>query len=282
MNYTENSSLLICVDIIYTNQERTVLGIIFMVKIKTPQEIKIMKQGGRILATVMRELQKMAVPGITTNDLDRAAEALVLKLGGQCSFKGYRSEGKGNPYPACICVSVNDEVVHMPPSDRVLKQGDVLAIDMGVLYQGFHTDMAITAPVGKVSPEASRLIRATKKALKRGIKKVRPGNTLGDIGNTIQRYVESQGFGVVRDLCGHGIGRDIHEDPKIVNYGKRGEGLALAEGMVICLEPMVAAGDFKLKKSADGFGYLTADGSLSAHFEATVAITKRGAEVLTK
>jgi len=152
---------------------------------------------------------------------------------------------------------------------------------LGIFYQGFHTDMAITVPVGKISPETQRLIRATKKALKRGIKKTRPGNTIGDIGNTIQRYVEGQGFNVVRELCGHGIGKEIHEDPKILDYGKRHSGLEIKEGMVLCLEPMVTVGDWKLKKSADGFGYQTQDGSLSCHFEHTMVVTKNGAKILT-
>lgn len=234
-----------------------------------------MAEGGKILAGIMKELEKNVKPGITTEDLNRLAENLILKSGGKCSFKGYED------YPACLCTSINEEIVHSVPSARQLKDGDIISLDLGIFYQGFHTDMAITVPVGKISPETQRLIRATKKALKRGIKKTRPGNTIGDIGNTIQRYVEGQGFNVVRELCGHGIGKEIHEDPKILDYGKRHSGLEIKEGMVLCLEPMVTVGDWKLKKSADGFGYQTQDDSLSCHFEHTMVVTKNGAKILT-
>ena len=180
-----------------------------------------------------------------------------------------------------MCASINEELVHVVPSQRKLKEGDVLSLDLGMKYQGYHSDMAITLPVGKISPEAARLIRVTKKALKRGIKKARPGNTFGDIGNTIQRYVEGQGLNVVRDLCGHGIGRELHEEPKILNYGKRRTGPEIKEGMVFCLEPMVAVGDWKLKKAKDGYGHETADSSLCAHFEHTIVATKDGCKILT-
>jgi methionyl aminopeptidase len=254
-----------------------------MIKIKTPQEIEIMAEGGRILAKIMNELKKRVRPGIATMELEKLAESLILKAGGKCSFKGYKSkDGESiRPYPYCLCTSVNEEIVHVPPSERVLKEGDVLKIDIGILYKGFHTDMAITVPVGKVSFEAQRLIRVTKKALKLAIKKAKPGNTFGDIGNTIQRYVESQGFNVVRELCGHGIGRELHEEPQILNYGKRKTGEKIKEGMVFCIEPMVTAGDWHLKRTKDGFGYQTVDGSLTAHFEHTIAVTKNGGRVLT-
>ncbi len=224
----------------------------------------------------MKELEKKVRPGITTKELDKLAEELVLKFGGKCSFKGY--EG----FPACLCTSINEEIVHVAPSDRVLKEGDIISLDLGIQWKGFHTDLAVTLPIGKVDPEVQRLIRITKKALKRGIKKVRPGNTIGDIGNTIQRYVESQGFNVVRDLCGHGIGKELHEEPKILNYGKRRTGPEIKEGIVFCLEPMVTVGDWKIKKSKDGFGYETSDGSLSCHFEHTIAVTKDGCQILTE
>jgi methionyl aminopeptidase len=264
-----------------------------MISIKTKEEIKIMIEGGKILAKIMEELEKEVRPGITTKELDGLAESLIFcppkflaaedlpsealaKEGKiECSFKGY--EG----FPACLCTSINEEIVHGVPSDRILKEGNIISLDLGIFYKGFHTDMAITVPVGRVSPEAQRLIRVTKKALKRGIKKVRPGNTFGDIGNTIQRYVESQGFNVIRDLCGHGIGRELHEDPEVLNFGKRRTGPELAEGMVFCIEPMVSIGDWKIKKNKDGCGYQTEDGSLSAHFEHTLAVTKKGYRILT-
>lgn len=247
-----------------------------MIKIKTSEEIKIMAEGGKILATIMKELAKQVRPGIATKELDRLAESLIFKYGGQCSFKGYEN------YPACLCASVNEEIVHAVPSERQLKEGDIISLDLGIFYKGFHSDMAVTLPVGRVDPEIQRLIRVTKKALKRGIKKTKSGNTFGDIGNTIQRYVESQGFHVVRDLCGHGIGHNLHEDPPILNYGQRKTGPKIQEGMVLCIEPMVTAGNWKLKKSKDGFGFETADGSLSCHFEHTIAVTQNGCKVLTE
>jgi len=246
------------------------------IKIKKPEEIKIMAEGGKILARIMKELEKEVRPGVKTLELNRLAESLILKSGGKPSFKGY------NRYPAALCTSVNEEIVHVIPSDRILKEGDMLSLDLGIFYQGFHSDMAITVPVGKIDLETARLIRVTKKALKRGIKKIRPGNTLGDIGNTIQRYVENQGFNVVRDLCGHGIGRELHEEPKILNYGRRKTGDEITEGMIFCLEPMVTVGDWKIKKTKDGFGYQTADGSLSCHFEHTLAVTSNGCKILTE
>lgn len=247
-----------------------------MIGIKTKEEITIMAEGCKILAKIIKELEKKVRPGITTKELDRVAETLIFKSGGTPSFKGH--EG----FPATLCASINEELVHAVPSQRKLKEGDILSLDLGMKYQGYHSDMAITLPVGKIFPEAQRLIRITKKALKRGIKKARPGNTFGDIGNTIQRYVESQGFNVVRDLCGHGIGRELHEEPKILNYGKRHSGPEIKEGMVFCLEPMVTVGDWKLKKSKDGYSYETADSSLCAHFEHTIAATKDGCKILTE
>ncbi|MFH1462216.1 MAG: type I methionyl aminopeptidase [bacterium] len=246
------------------------------IKIKTKEEIEIMGEGGRLLAQIMKELEKKVEPGITTKELDRAAEALILKSGGKPSFKGYQG------FPNALCISVNEELVHCFPSERTLKEGDIVSLDLGIFFRGFHNDMAVTLPVGKVAPEAQRLIRVTKKALKRGIKKAKAGNTFGDIGNTIQRYVESQGFSVVRDLCGHGIGRDLHEDPQILNYGKRHKGEEIKEGMVFCLEPMVIMGDYKIKKTEQGHGFQSADNSLSCHFEHTMAITKEGPQILTQ
>ena len=247
-----------------------------MISIKTKEEIALMAEGGKILAKIVKELAKKVQPGIKTRQLEKIAEKLILESGGKCSFKGYEK------YPFCLCTSINEEIVHALPSDRKLKEGDIISLDLGILYKGFHTDMAITLPVGKLIPEAQRLIRVTKKSLKRGIKKVRPGNTFGDIGNTIQRYVESQGFNVVRDLCGHGIGRELHEEPQILNYGKRHKGEKIKEGMVFCIEPMVTMGDWHIKKTQDGYGWTTKDGFLSCHFEHTIAVTKEGCQVLTE
>jgi methionyl aminopeptidase len=247
-----------------------------MISLKTQEEINIIAEGGKILANTLKELAKMTKPGITTLELNRAAEALILSSGGKPAFKGY--EG----FPFALCASVNENIVHGFPSNYVLKDGDILKLDLGVLYKGFNTDSAITVAVGDVSFETKRLINVTKKSLRLGIKKAKIGNTIGDIGNTIQRFVEDQGFGVVRDLCGHGIGKTVHEDPKVPNFGKRGSGEKLIEGMVICIEPMVTAGDYNIKPSKDGYGYATRDGSLAAHFEHTIAITGKGPRILTE
>lgn len=247
-----------------------------MISIKTPEEIKIMAEGGKILAKIMKELAENVRPGITTKELNRLSESLILNSGGKCSFKGY------DGYPSCLCASVNEQIVHGVPSDRILKEGNIIGLDLGIFYKGFHNDMAITVPVGKVSAETERLIQVTKKSLELGIEKVKPGNNIGDISNVIQEYVEAQGFNVVHELCGHGIGREIHEDPKILDYGKKGTGPEIKEGMVLCIEPMVTVGLWKLKESADGFGYETADGSLTCHFEHTIAVTKNDCQTLTQ
>lgn len=245
-----------------------------MISIKTKEEIQIIREGGKILAKIIEQLEKQVRPGITTKKLDRLAESLVLKYG-KCSFKGH------DGFPACLCTSINEVIVHGVPSNRILKEGDVISLDIGIFYKGFHSDMAITLPVGKVEPETLRLIKVTKKAFKRALRKVRPGNTFGDISNAIQRHVESQGFNVIRELCGHGIGKNLHEDPQILNFGKRGSGPEIKKGMTFCIEPMVSIGDFKIKKTKDGLGFKTADGSLSAHFEHTIVATKNGCHILT-
>lgn len=247
-----------------------------MIQIKTPEEIQIIKESGKILAKSLKEIAKMAKPGIATLELNRAAEALILSMGARPAFKGYDN------FPYSLCVSVNENIVHGLPSEYILKEGDIVGLDLGVIYNGYYSDMAVTVAVGKVSFEAKRLIDVAKKSLRLGIKKAKIGNTVGDIGNTIQRFAEDQGFSVVRDLCGHGIGKKLHEDPKIPNFGKRGGGEKLTEGMVICIEPMITAGDYNLKKSADGYGYATRDNSLSAHFEHTIAITEKGPIILTE
>lgn len=246
------------------------------IEIKTKEEIEIMREGAEILAKIMKELEKSVRPGISTKELDRVAETLILNSGSKCSFKGHEN------YPSCLCSSVNEEIVHAVPSERILKEGDIISFDLGIQWKGFHTDMAITVPAGKINKKIKKLIEITRNSLETGIKEVKPGNHIGDIGFAIQKYVEGQGFNVVRDLCGHGIGREIHEDPQILNYGKRGTGPKLVEGMVLCLEPMVTVGDWRIKKSKDGFGYETQDGSLSCHFEQTIALTKDGCQILTR
>ena len=252
-----------------------------MIPIKTEKEIKIMAGNGKILAKIMKQLEKNIKPGITTKQLNGLAQGLIFASGGKCSFKGYKGPCGElvEPFPACLCTSINEQIVHGAPSNRILKNGDIISLDLGLFRNGYHVDMAITVPVGQVDPETKRLIRITKKVLKLGIKKIRPGNTFGDIGNLIQRYVESQGFNVIRDLCGHGIGKGLHEEPQVLNYGKRNKGEKIKPGMVFCLEPMTTIGDYKIKKSGNAF--ITKDKSLSAHFEHTVLVVENGCKILT-
>lgn len=247
-----------------------------MITIKSPAEIAIMREGGQKLAAILAVLIKKTQIGSSTKEIDNLAEKMIIDAGGVPSFKGY------DGFPASICASINEEVVHGIPSEIILKEGDIFSIDIGMFYKGFHTDMAATIALGKVSFEAHRLICATKKALKYGIKKARAGNTFGDIGNTIQRYIENQGFSVIRDLCGHGIGRDLHEDPPILNFGRRHTGPVIKSGMTFCIEPMVAAGGWEIKRAKNGQTYITRDKSLSAHFEHTIAVTDQGAQILTQ
>lgn len=246
-----------------------------MITIKSEQEIEIMTEAGKILSEIIKKVAEKADIGVTTKELDRFAEDLILKSGNKPAFKNYQG------FPACLCTSINQVIVHGVPSDYKLKQGDILSLDLGLKHKGYFSDMAITMPIGELDSENLRLIRVTKKALKRGIKKLKPGSSFGDIGNTIQRYVESQGFNVIRDLCGHGIGKELHEDPQILNYGKRHTGEKIKQGMVVCLEPMVVMGHWKIKQSKDDSGFETADNSLSAHFEHMILVTKDGPKILT-
>lgn len=246
-----------------------------MINIYTLKEIEVMSEGGKILAKIMGELKKQIKPGITTKELDEVASDLVLKYKAEPSFKGF------NNYPAVLCTSINEEIVHAVPSERKLKQGDILSLDLGIRYKEYCTDIAFTIPVGKINKKAKKLIDITKKALDIGIAQCRSENHLEDIGWAIQEHVEENGFNVVRELCGHGVGKGVHEDPQILNYGEKGQGPELKQGMVLALEPMVSIGDWQVEKSKDGFGYKTIDNSLSAHFEHTVVISKKGAKILT-
>jgi methionyl aminopeptidase len=247
-----------------------------MVLIKTPEQIEIMAQAGQILSRVIKELKNRVEPGITTQSLDKLAEELILNSNARPAFKNYKG------FPAALCASINEQIVHGVPSQRTLKEGDILSLDLGVTYKGFCSDMAVTVPVGAISPEVGRLLRVTKKSLKRAIHRAKPGKTLGDIGQAIQTYIESQGFQVVKELCGHGIGQQVHEDPEVLNFGQRHKGLELKAGMVIAIEPMAVMGHPGIKKGPDGSCYQTADNSLSAHFEHTVAVTDKGPRVLTE
>lgn len=244
-----------------------------MITVKTKEEIEIMTQGGKILTKIMERLKEQVEPGIKTSKLNETAKGLILKYGVKASFKGY--EG----FPAVLCTSINEQIVHGIPSERILKTGDIISLDLGIFYRGFHVDMALTLPVGKISKEAQKLIEVTKEALRIGTEKAKPGNTFGDISHAIQKYVKGEGFNVIRELTGHGIGRDLHEDPQILNYGKKGTGPKIKEGMTFCIEPMVTTGDWRIKETDRAFE--TKDGSLTAHFEHTIAITKEGYQVLT-
>jgi len=257
-----------------------------MINIKTEKEIEIMREGGKILAEILNKLSESVKPEITTNDLEKLACELVLSYKVKPSFLGF------DGYPNILCTSLNNEVVHGIPSGRILKEGDLLKIDMGVLYKGFHTDSALTVLVGQKDEvihittlnvvNSRLLISVTKEALNIGISKARVGNTLGDIGSAIQKHVEDKGFNVVRDLVGHGIGKELHEPPQVLNYGKAGQGEVLVPGMVIAIEPMVVTGKWAIKNGKDGYAFVTKDGGLAAHFEHTVAITNAGPLVLTK
>ena len=244
-----------------------------------------MAESGRILAAIIRDMVAAAKPGMTTQALDNLARTLCAEHDVKPGFLDYGVMGK--KYPAVSCLSVNDAIVHALPTDRPLKDGDVLGIDMGVIYQGWNSDAAVTVLVtdGKFPISnfqfPMKLIEVTKQAMMLGIAQAKPGNHIGDISHAVQEYVEREGFGIVRDLVGHGIGRELHEEPRIPNFGKAGDGPELREGMTICIEPMVTIGDWKLILDDDGWTYRTKDGSLAAHFEHTLAITKDGPVVLT-
>jgi methionyl aminopeptidase len=235
-----------------------------------------MRESGRIVRQVLNAVREMVAPGVTTMDLERVAEKKIQELGAKPAFKGYYD------YPCVLCTSVNDQIVHGIPSEqRVLKEGDIVSIDCGVVLDGFYGDAAITVPVGKVAPETEKLLEVTRASLERAIEQVKIGNTVGDIGAAVQEVVETNGFSVVRDFVGHGIGTRLHEDPQVPNYGTRGTLTKLKEGMVLAIEPMVNAGKPGARVLEDKWTAVTEDGSFSAHFEHCIAVTKDGPLVLT-
>jgi methionyl aminopeptidase len=242
--------------------------------LKTPGEVQLMDEANRIVHQVLEAMGRSIVPGVTSRDLDRLAEKIIRDAGGVPAFLNYRG------YPATLCISVNDVIVHGIPKDVPLKEGDIVGIDCGVLYKGYYGDAARTFAVGTIAPEAQRLLEVTEEALRRAVAQVRPGGRLSDIGHAVQRYAESNGFSVVREFSGHGIGASLHEDPQIPNYGAPGKGPKLKPGMVLAIEPMVNAGGCGVRMDADGWTARTEDGSLSAHFEYSVAVTPTGARVL--
>jgi methionyl aminopeptidase len=243
---------------------------------KSAAEIDRMRAANALVAEVLAHLAAMVAPGVTTADLDAEAERLVRAGGAEPAFKGYRG------YPATLCASVNEQVVHGIPAARALDEGDIISLDMGVKLHGFYGDSAVTVGVGKISEQAQSLLRVTEGALEQGIAQVKLGGRVSDIGHAIQKHVEAHGFSVVREFVGHGIGAALHEEPQIANYGEPGRGPRLAEGMVLAIEPMVNVGRPAVKVLADGWTAVTRDGSLSAHFEHTVAVTKDGPVVLTR
>jgi methionyl aminopeptidase len=252
-----------------------------VIKLKAPDEIEIMRAASLIVAEVLEELKTMICPGITTDELDRVAEELTRKKGAVPAFKGY--EVANRVFPASLCVSINDEVVHgIPSPNRVLREGDIIGLDFGVKYRGFYGDAAVTVPVGAVSAAATELMRTTREALEAGIKEARPGRRIGDVSAAIQAAAERRSFAIVRDFVGHGIGRHLHEDPQVPNFGQPDRGIRLREGMVLAIEPMLNAGGPEVHVKDDGWTAVTSDGSLSAHFEHSVAIVEGGPYVLSQ
>ncbi|MCK9487613.1 MAG: type I methionyl aminopeptidase [Dehalococcoidia bacterium] len=251
------------------------------VELKSPRELEVMRQSGRINAEIRERLIEAIRPGVTGLDLDRLAKDAIAKHGAEPTFVGYAPFGKP-PYPGAICFSVNEELVHGLPSDRVLQEGDIVSIDLGVTYNGYVSDAAFTAPVGKVSAEATALMEATRDSLWEGIRAAKAGNRLGDIGAAIGAVADERGYGIIRGYGGHGVGRRMHMAPHVPNFGTPGKGLKLMSGMVLALEPMFSLGDPETEETDDEWTVVMSDGRLAAHFEETVAITEDGPEVLTR
>ena len=254
-----------------------------MISIKTREEIEILKQGGKILAEVLKEVSELAEVGVTTDFLNAKAKEMILARGAEPAFEGYQPSFSNKPYPAAICASLNNVVVHGSPSKKIiLKEDDILKLDIGVKYKNLFTDAALTIGIGKMTEEKIKLINATKRALELAINEVKSGNHMGDIGFAIENCLEKEGLSVIKDLVGHGVGYAVHEEPSISNFGKKGEGVVLKSGMVLAIEPMAALGGGEVRESKSGFGFETVDGSLTAHFEHTVAVTNGVPLILTK
>lgn len=251
-----------------------------MVQLKTKEEIASMRESGRIAAETLRLVGAAVAPGVTTRDLDAMAEEYIRSCGAEPAFKGYGD--KQNPFPAALCISIDDEVVHGIPGGRILKDGELVSLDVGVLKNGWYGDHALTFAVGAVSDEKQKLLEVTLESLRRGIEQAVVGNKVHDISHAVESYVVEHGFSVVRELCGHGLGRSLHEEPNVPNYGKKGTGLTLREGMTIAIEPMVNVGTWQVLVQDDGWTVVTKDGKPSAHFEHTVAIVDGRPEVLTQ
>ena len=247
-----------------------------MIICKSPTEIEKLRRSGRMARGILEEMRDRVRPGVTTLDLERHVERQLTQLGAQPAFKGYRG------YPCCLCASVNEEIIHGIPSRRRLHEGDILSLDMGVILDGYYGDSALTLPVGKISEPLQKLLRITEEALELAIAKVKLGNRLGDVSAAVQQFVERNGYNVVREFVGHGIGRELHEDPQVPNYGQAGYGPVLKEGMVLAIEPMVTSGSNAVRVLDDNWTAVTVDGGYSAHFEHMVAVTRNGPDVLTR
>jgi methionyl aminopeptidase len=246
-----------------------------VITIKSAREIETMRRSGKVTAKVLGDLIRAAKPGMTTKQLDELAEKGIRSMGGVPTFMGYHG------YPSSICSSVNDEVVHGIPGDYTLKDGDLLSIDIGTTFEGYVSDSAVTIPIGEVSENAKRLMRVTQECLMLGIAQMYKGKRLGDIGHAVQQHAEANGYGVVRELVGHGVGTKMHEEPQVPNYGRAGAGLELRSGLVLAIEPMITEGHYAVETLKDGWTVVTADGKLAAHFEHTIAITDDGPKILT-
>ncbi len=253
-----------------------------MIKLKTPEEIQLMRIAGRVTAEVLEIMREAVRPGISTGELDRLAEEHIRRNNGIPAFKNYKPAANMTPFPGTICASVNEEVVHgIPDFSRILQEGDIISVDVGAYVNGYCGDAACTYPVGEISPERMKLLKATEESLNRAISVAIAGNTLGDIGHAVEGYVKQFGYGVVRDYTGHGIGKKMHEAPQIPNYGRAGQGMTLKAGMTIAIEPMIMAGREKVKTGSNGWTVSTVDGSDAAHFERSIAILESGPEILT-
>ncbi len=251
-----------------------------MISLKSNREIEVMRRANIIVAEVLQELKQKVAPGVTTLELDRLAEELTLKKKATPAFKGYAVAGR--VYPRCLCASINEEIVHGIPSHRALREGDIIGLDFGVIYDGFYGDSALTVGVGRISENAKRLVDVTEQALYKGIEQLHEGKRLGDLGFTVQQTAEGAGFSVVRAFVGHGIGKKLHEEPPVPNFGEPDRGLRLKEGMVLAIEPMINAGGCEVEIKEDGWTAVTKDGSWAAHFEHSVAITKNGPYILSQ
>jgi len=252
-----------------------------MVNIYDKKDIEMLSESGRILSHTLSSTAALAKHGVSTYELNVFAEKQIKEAGAVPAFLGYKEQGM-KPYPAALCASINDEVVHcLPYRNRFLADGDIIGLDLGVNYKGYFTDMAITVGVGKVSELAAKLMDATRESLAKAISAARPGARIGDIGAAVQKVAVARGFEIIRDLVGHGVGKSVHEDPKVPNYGEEGVGMELREGMVLAIEPMLTEGSYKIRMLPDGWGIATADGGLSAHFEKTIAVTADGMRILT-